>query len=143
MPRKKKEVVGEESSNLMLWFGVFIVIVILIWYGSSRIGWWQERMMGEGKVWEDSEMEVGEYYAVYMTTGDIYFGQMDKWQKNTLKNVHLLRLTEDENNPVVVENFTSSIWGPEGDLILNDDNIVWRAKISDTSQLTNILKNQI
>ena len=142
MPRKKKEVAAEGESNLLLWFGIFIVVIGLIWYGFSRMDLWSERMMGNNYGWENNETEVGEYYAVYMTTGDIYFGQMDKWQKNTLKNVHLLRLTEDENNPVVVESFTNSVWQPEGDLILNDDNIVWRAKISDDSQLTNILKSQ-
>jgi len=83
-----------------------------------------------------------DYYAVYMTTGDIYFGKLDYFPRLALEDAYLLRLTSDEKNPIKIEKFSDSIWQPEDKVYLNDEQIVWKAKVNEKSQLLEWFRNQ-
>jgi len=75
------------------------------------------------------------YYAVYLNTGDLYFGQMSKMHDDVLSNVWYLQ-RGDKN--LALAKFSDVAWGPAGDIRINDDNIVWTARISQNSKLMDV-----
>ncbi len=87
------------------------------------------------------------YYAVYLVSGDLYFGKMSWLKPNTLSDVRMIRSEQADQNsePVLslVEFNSSVVWGPTGDLKLNDDNILWVSKLKNESQVVQLInKNQ-
>ncbi len=82
----------------------------------------------------------GDYYAVYLRTGDLYFGKIVRFPYFGLKNVYLLQTTQDPTNPLRIQKFSDIFWGPEDYLKLNHDDVVWYTKLRGDSQLTQLLK---
>jgi len=82
------------------------------------------------------------YYAVYLRTGDLYFGKLQRFPNFSLRQVYLLRVNEDDTqNPFRVQKFKEVFWGPEDYLRINDDEVVWMTKLDDAGQLAQLLKN--
>lgn len=81
------------------------------------------------------------YYAVYLRTGDLYFGQLTRFPHFGLRNVYLLQVNRDNaQTPVSLQKFTSVFWGPEDYLEINRSEVVWTAKLSSAGQLAQLLK---
>ncbi|MEK7464392.1 MAG: hypothetical protein AAB617_01290 [Patescibacteria group bacterium] len=82
------------------------------------------------------------YYAVYMRTGDLYFGKLVRFPHFGLKNVYTLQVNQqDQQNPIRIQKFTNVFWGPEDYLKLNDDEVVWVTKLKSDGQLAQVIKN--
>ena len=82
------------------------------------------------------------YYAVYLTTGDLYFGELTRFPQFGLKNVYLLQVNRDNaQNPVSVQRFAEIFWGPEDFLKINRDEIVWTTRLDKNSQLGAFMSN--
>jgi len=84
------------------------------------------------------------YYAVYTTNGDIYFGKLSYFPRLSLSDVYLLQIpkTAEKISPPVLLHFSDAVWGPEDKIYLNEENIVWKAKVSDKNKLFSLLINQ-
>ena len=81
------------------------------------------------------------YYAVYLRTGDLYFGHLCKFfSKYTLTNVYFLQ--RDEKGELSLQKFEQSAYQPEDKMILNKENIVWFSKIKDESPLIPVLEGK-
>jgi len=72
------------------------------------------------------------YYAVYLDTGDLYFGELSHFPYLSLSNVWYLQ--RDTQGTSLAE-FVKAPWGPEDKIKINKDKVVWTAKISDASEL--------
>ena len=82
------------------------------------------------------------YWAVYLDTGDLYFGKLNYFSKLSLSDVYLLQRNEqNQQNPFSVSKFSNAFWGPEDKIYINKDNIVWKTKLKDDSQIINFIKN--
>ncbi|MBI3638636.1 hypothetical protein HY227_02745 [Candidatus Wolfebacteria bacterium] len=82
------------------------------------------------------------YWAVYMTTGDVYFGKLHYFPKLSLTDVWFLdRTSGDPQNPIKVSEFNKAFWGPDGRLYLNEKNILWKVKMRPDSQVVEYIKN--
>lgn len=80
-------------------------------------------------------------YAVYLRTGDLYFGKLVRVPYFGLKNVYLLQVNAaNQENPVSVQKFTNVFWGPEDFVKINRDEVVWMTRVSDESQLTQVIR---
>jgi hypothetical protein len=79
------------------------------------------------------------YYAVYMRTGDLYFGKLVKFPSFAMKNVYTLQVTQDEQNPIRVQKFADVFWGPEDYLKINKDEVVWYTKLKSEGQLSQLI----
>ena len=80
-------------------------------------------------------------YAIYLRTGDLYFGKLVRVPYFGLKNVYLLQVNAaNEENPVSVQKFTNVFWGPEDFVKINRDEVVWMTRVSDASQLTQVIR---
>lgn len=89
--------------------------------------------------WQTLYAESG-YSAVYLRTGDLYFGKLTKFPYFGLKNVYLLQATADPANPLRIQKFSQVFWGPQDFLKLNRDEVVWYTKLDPKSQLSELLK---
>lgn len=81
------------------------------------------------------------YYAVYLTTGDLYFGKLNVFPSLSISDAYILQPTNDKQNPISINQFSKSFWGPKGTIDLNEKNVVWKAELSKDSQLITYMKN--
>ena len=81
------------------------------------------------------------YYAVYLRTGDLYFGKLMRFPAFGLKQVYTIQInSQNTENPVSIQKFTNVFWGPEDYLKINHNEVVWTTKLSSTSQLVQLVK---
>lgn len=82
------------------------------------------------------------YWAVYLDTGDVYFGKLNRFPKSSLTDVYFLqRNPDDQQNPLSLTKFNQAFWGPEDKIYLNKKNIIWKAKLKGDSQIVQFIKN--
>jgi hypothetical protein len=77
------------------------------------------------------------YYAVYLDSGDVYFGHLSYFPRLTLKGAHFLMRDEER---VTISSFKEAAWGPEDKLYLNPDNVLWTVKLRSDSPVLDLLK---
>lgn len=72
-----------------------------------------------------------EYYAVYLISGDVYFGKMNKFPNLSLSDVYFLVRGKDVSgaDAFALQRLQDAVWGPENMLYLNPKNILWKAKL--------------
>ena len=105
-----------------------LVIVLLIAVGA--IIYWQKVGFEEP------------YYAVYLDTGDMYFGKLSYFPRLSLSDVwYIQRDPQDSQNPLSISKFERVFWEPEDKLYLNEKNIVWKTKLKSDSPVLNFIKN--
>lgn len=81
------------------------------------------------------------YYAVYLKTGDLYFGQLSRFPSFGLSHVYLLQVdTQNQKNPVNVQKFSNVFWGPEDFIKINREEVVWSSRLRDDSQLVRLIQ---
>ena len=84
-------------------------------------------------------MEKPEYTAVYLRTGDLYFGELVRFPHYGLKQPYLLQFNKDnQQNPFSLQSFKDAIWGPEDFISLNRDEVVWTASLRSDSNLAKL-----
>ena len=82
------------------------------------------------------------YYAVYLSSGDVYFGKLRHFPELALTDVWFLKRNENNSQiPVSLSKFTDAFWSPDDELRLNSDNVIWTAKLRDDSQVVQAIKN--
>lgn len=80
------------------------------------------------------------YYAVYLRTGDLYFGELTTFPNFGLSHVYMLQVnSQNTQNPVSIQKFTNVFWGPEDFMNINRNEVVWYAKVSPQGQLATLL----
>ena len=77
------------------------------------------------------------YSAVYLKTGDIYFGELSWFPRLKLKNPWFLQKTTDENNQpqIGVAPLAGAFWGPQNEIYLNQDEIIFWTRLRNNSQV--------
>lgn len=81
---------------------ILLVIVIVLVLALIGVVLWQT-------VWKSQS-----YYAVFMRTGDLYFGQLTWFPSFGLKQVYNLQVnTQNQENPVSIQRFKNVFWGPQ------------------------------
>ncbi len=86
------------------------------------------------------------YYAVYLTSGDLYFGKISWFEPHTLTDVRMIQREQasEKDQPVLslVEFSKSVVWGPIKELELNEKNILWISKLGDDSQVVQLINKK-
>lgn len=116
--------------NISIKFLLLVVIVLLV----GVIGFFG---------WQKLNSEVP-YYAVFLQTGDMYFGQLSRSfmpsSNVILKNVYILARTDDKQHPFSLQKFSDAFWGPSEQISLSRDKVVWINKLKLDSQVANAIK---
>lgn len=84
-----------------------------------------------------------DYSAVYLATGEVYYGKLSWFPWPHLSQVLYLQRGVNQKNEsqLGIAPFTSVFWGPEDKLYLNPKEIVFWVRLRGDSQLVPFLKN--
>lgn len=83
-----------------------------------------------------------QYYAVYLTSGDLYFGKLSRFPSLTLSDVWFIqRNSQDSQNPYSLSQFKKAFWGPGDIMDLSEKEVVWTVKLRDDSPILDLIKN--
>ena len=118
--------------------------VIVIIGGLIAFGIW-------GGVWLMSRFQpanpsgASPYTAVYLTTGDIYFGKFARFPKPRMTDVWFLQRSAGENNQPQfgILPFKSAFWGPINEINFNPNQILFWANLRNDSSVLKALQNQL
>lgn len=81
------------------------------------------------------------YTAVYLRTGDLYFGELTTFPYYGLSHVYMLQVnSQDQKNPVSIQRFASVFWGPEDAMRINPNEVVWSAALNPQGQLAQLIQ---
>ena len=85
------------------------------------------------------------YSAVYLESGNMYFGKLHTFPKTYLTNFYFLKKNNDSQTnvaiPYILSKFTDSMWGPEDYLALNKSKIIWMGKLKSDSAVVKAINN--
>lgn len=120
------------KTNKLLLILIIVLAIVLLGLSAGFI------FLFGGKIWPERP-----YYAVYLQTGDMYFGKLGGiFNRSALYDVWLLqRNPQDSQNPFSLVKFEDTFWGPEGKIYLNRESIIWKAKLTKDSQVASFIKN--
>ena len=68
------------------------------------------------------------HYGVYLTSGDIYFGELVRFPSLAIKDAYLLVRKGDGIEPAL---FSDAFWKPTGLVRLNYRNVIWIAPMDE------------
>ena len=89
------------------------------------------------------------YYAVYLQSGEIYFGKLERLSFSmgligpsvVLKNPYFLVRDADGQN-FKINKFKDAIYGPENEIILNPEKVLWLSPLRTDSPIMETLKSE-
>jgi hypothetical protein len=83
------------------------------------------------------------YSAIYLSTGDIYFGKLDWSPSPHMQDAWFLqRGTDAKGNATVgVYPFSQVAWGPSGDVSFNASQIIFWTRLNSTSSIAQLIAN--
>lgn len=78
------------------------------------------------------------YVAVYLVTGDIYYGKMSYSPKFTLDDAIFLQRGQDGN--LGLQKLSDAFWKPKGPMYIEKDQIVFWSKLDPSSPVINAIE---
>ncbi|HUS50483.1 MAG TPA: hypothetical protein VMZ91_09980, partial [Candidatus Paceibacterota bacterium] len=80
------------------------------------------------------------YYAVFLNTGDMYFGKISRFPRLALSDVwYLQRNIQEEQGGFDLIKFSNVMFGPTDKMEINKENVVWISKLADDSQVVTFI----
>lgn len=113
-----------ENHEISFWISALLLLGIVVFLGSYFLF---SPLSGNG------------LYAVYLQSGDLYFGKLERFPTFGLRQVYLLRLNGTEENPVGIQRFDQAFWGPGDFLAISKDQVVWIAELRDDSDVNRLI----
>ncbi|MFA6494951.1 MAG: hypothetical protein WC246_01490 [Candidatus Paceibacterota bacterium] len=80
------------------------------------------------------------WYAVYLDTGDLYFGHLSWFPSTTLS--HAWYVQHSSQGDLSVNDFSKVSWKPAGTIQINRQHLVWTAQIASDSPLLSVMSDQ-
>lgn len=113
------------AKKIIIWVvAILIVLVLAGWFAWSTF------------------IAAPSFHAVSMTTGEVYFGELQRFPTFGLNQVYTLQVNQqNQEQPLSIQKFENIFWGPQDFLEINRDNVAWMVELSDDSQLAEIIRN--
>ncbi len=90
-------------------------------------------------IWQ-KELTKPSFYAVYLTTGDLYFGKLVRFPSFGLKQVYHIQVNQQSSEtPLSLQRFKNVFWGPEDFMKINSKQVVWVVKLDKAGQLYQLI----
>ncbi|MDD4930996.1 MAG: hypothetical protein PHG66_02450 [Candidatus Colwellbacteria bacterium] len=80
------------------------------------------------------------YVAVYLTTGDIYYGRLSLFPKYRLYDAWFLQRSQDGS--LGLQKFADAFWKPIGPINIDDDKVVFWTEIESTSPIAEAIEKK-
>jgi hypothetical protein len=123
------------KKNKIIFFGILIVVVIVlaVWVGILIAG------MQSGS----NPDSASPYSAVYLSTGDIYFGKLSWFPSPHMTDVWLITRSQDQSGQAQTSliPFKSVLWGPMDEISFNSQDIVFSTRLKNGSQIVSAMEN--
>ncbi len=133
-----KEITTNHSNmkkNKIIFLGILIVVVIVlaVWAGILIAG------MQSGS----NPDSASPYSAVYLSTGDIYFGKLSWFPSPHMTDVWLITRSQDQSGQTQTSliPFKSVLWGPMDEISFNSQDIVFSTRLKNGSQIVSAMEN--
>lgn len=81
------------------------------------------------------------YTAVYLSTGDVYYGKLSTFPGLTLHDPWFVQRMPDGNFSLA--KFSDAFWKPRGAMRLSSDKVVFTAKLDKTSPIVEAMEGRI
>jgi hypothetical protein len=116
---------------------VLIVIVAIIFIG---VGVWVGIDLTAAG---GSSSALSPYSAVYLSTGDVYFGKLDWSPSPHMEDAwYIQRGTDAKGDPTVgVYPFSQVAWGPSNTIYFNSQQVIFWTRLSATSSVAQLIAN--
>lgn len=116
---------------------IVVVVLVLVWMGAFL----EMRIANNATV--ENTASLSQYSAVYLSTGDVYFGILDWSPSPHIENPWFLqRNTNASGQPTVgVYPFNQVAWGPSNSVYFNAQDIVFWTRLSSTSSVAQAMEN--
>lgn len=123
-----------KKSRVIL-FGVVIVVGLAVWAG----------IMIASNSSVTNVNGPSPYSAVYLSSGDIYFGRFFSWPSPHMTDVWYLSRTQgaDNQTQVSVQPMKAVFWGPGNEIDLNANDIIFSTRLMNNSQVVQIMENPL
>ncbi len=108
---------------------VLVGLVIILLVALAGVVYWQKGGFEE------------KYSAVYLNTGDIYFGKLSRFPRMTLRDVWFLQKGSDAQQGFGLSKFDKAFWGPEDEMAINEKNVIWVTELKTDSEVVKAIKN--
>lgn len=93
-----------------------------------------------GMVAAKSIVGESEWSAIYLKTGELYFGHLTRFPYFALTNVYMLQANPSSpQTPLSIQKFSKVFWGPQDKLRINREEVVWMTELEKNGQLAQIL----
>jgi len=124
--------------NKKLSIGLFLLALVVlvgagVWIGMAVVG---------GNRAADPAGNSG-YSAVYMVSGDIYFGKLHSFPQPYLSDaLYVTRSTNKSNQTQLgLASFKSAFWNPVGEIYFNPSQVLFTAPLRNDSQIVAAIQN--
>jgi len=113
---------------------VVVLVALGVWLGTKLLSTSQQSPSGPS-----------DYSAVYMATGDIYYGKLYWLPSPHLKNVWFLQrgLNAQNQTQLSLAPLTSAFWGPVDEVYLNPQQIIFWTRLRNDSQVAKAFGNPL
>ncbi|MFH1188789.1 MAG: hypothetical protein V1652_03025 [bacterium] len=83
------------------------------------------------------------YYAVYLTSGDVYFGKLHFFPSLIMNDAYFLQADSTyEEGGYVLSRFSNALWQPEGTIKFNRDHVLWIAELKQDSKAVAFIRQE-
>ena len=122
-----RKILNKKMSTTNKFLLVLIILLLVVLVGLMS---WQKFLGGASS-----------YSAVYLRTGDLYFGRLMQFPSFGLKNVYTISVNQqDPQNPLSIQRFANVFWGPQDYIKINRSEVVWMTELNQSGQLAQLLK---
>ncbi len=120
--------------------GLVVVLIVIVVVLLVAAGVWAGVAVVAGR---SSQSTLSPYSAVYLSTGDIYFGELDWSPSPHMEDAWFLqRGTDAKGNATVgVYPFNQVAWGPSSEVYFNSSQIIFWTRLNATSSIAQLIAN--
>jgi len=135
---------GGKKFGAWAWIGVLLLVAVAggAWYYFSGAG---ESTTNNGtEQTEQVSISSGEYQAVFLDNGQVYFGKLERSRSDfyTLTDVFYLQsgVAVDQNTNLALTKLGSEAHGPEDQMEINKDHILFIEDMKDDSKVVQAIE---
>ena len=115
---------------------IFIAVIVVL---LALVVWFLIQLVGSKET--TTLNSPSPYSAVYLASGDIYFGKLSWFPNPRLVNVWFIQKSVDNQNQPQLNllPFSSVSWGPTDEIFLNSKEIIFWTRLRNDSQIAKVI----
>lgn len=136
---------NNQDGNKKVWAAIVAVIVLVV---VGALGWWAYSKMAS-----PDGVKTDRYQAVFLTNGQVYFGKLSNVNKDyvDLTDIYYLQVQQsvqpadakaaaDQNPQVSLAKLGSELHGPEDQMKISRDQVLFWENLKDDSKVVDAIK---